>query len=993
MKRQPRSIPVAWTLLLTGAVALTSCVPPGPPENGPSAEASAEKDDDEPFEKWEEVLEDTEEIEGFLTFHKKRDGTLLLELAPDRLGEEFGLLMHYSRGVGDFNLQQGLPLSQVQLMRLRRVHDKVQLVHVNERFTATPGSRLARALQENVGHSVVAAWDIQSEHDSTKHVLVDVTKWLVSDYAGVSEQLGFYYGGKPVNLDSGRSNVGRILAFPKNVEIDAELTFSAGSPPVFGGYGVSDHRSIPVGVRYSLFALPEQPMHPRPADDRVGYFLTAHWDFSRDQEEEAFVRFADRWRLEKKDPDAALSEPVQPIVYYVDRSVPERYRQYVKEGIEAWNKGFEAAGFRDAIVARDPPADSAWSAEDVRYSTVRWTPGYNMGYAIGPSQVDPRTGEILNADILISANWPRFWLTEYQEMVGRPAGAPERAGTPHGAPADGPGGDLTAGTGLPAGAGGGLESLIRDYERARWMAAGLGPLQAQRLCTAAIGKARQAALGYAALVALGEVEVGEMPEEYVGGAIRELVMHEVGHTLGLRHNFKASSAVPFDRLHDREFTRKNGVSVSVMDYNPVNLAADRSRQGYYWIPEVGSYDVWAIRYGYSVYPGASERASRTPDAGAPATPGDGAPATTGGRALATPGEPSGGDGGDFMETARMARAGIPDEEREWLKEIASEASDPLHAYGTDQDAGIGTYAIDPLANAYDLSDDPLEYARNQARIVAAVQPRLEERLIAEGEAFYRLRSAMTGMIFERFRSLFPLAKNVGGLYFARDHKGDPDGRSPFTPVTADRQREAVRFLVDQALDEDAFEFDPELLNKLAPNTFWHWGVGFFQLPVDYPVHSYVLLVQRAIVNDLLAPPRLWRMLDNETRMPEGTEFYPASELFTTLTGAIWSELGLDASGRVTGRARPATSFRRNLQRVHLDRLIDLLLDRVGGFLSSSTPEDARSLARHELGRLSHRMGQALRTGGLDTMTRAHLEESKARIDRALEASLELGEER
>ncbi|MFQ5679432.1 MAG: zinc-dependent metalloprotease [Gemmatimonadota bacterium] len=959
INRDGRGMRAALSLLV-GLVLAGACVPPRPPETKPTVQAAAggeekegekeEGEKKEPFEPWEKVLKDTRAIEGVFTFHRKRDGTLLLEIDPNRLEEEFGMVLHYSRGVGDFNVQQGLPLSETRLMRFRRVGDRVQLLHLNSRFTAEPGSRIARAAARNTGNSVVAAWKIASEHDSTKHLLVDVTPWLLSDYPRVSDRLAPYYGGKPVTLDADRSYVGRVLGFPRNVEIDAELTYKAGSPPRFGGFGVSDFRSVPVGVRYSLFALPEQPMHARPGDDRVGYFLTAHWDFSRDREEVPFVRSINRWRLEKKDPDAELSEPVKPIVYYVDRSVPGPYRRYVKEGIEAWNKAFEAAGFQQAIVARDPPDDTTWSAEDLRYSTVRWTPSYNMGYAIGPSQVDPRTGEVLNADILVAATWPRAWQLEYREMVGRnevgvPAvpGATER---------------------------GGLPALMRRYEESRWLAAALPPHLAERLCTAAVGKAREAALGYALLVGLGEAAVGEMPEKYLGDAIRDLVMHEVGHTLGLRHNFKASSGIPYERLNDRAFTREHGLTLSVMDYGPVNVSPDRDRQGDYWNAEVGSYDVWAIRYGYTPFPGAG-RAAAPADRGGAGSGGEVAP-------------PSAGSG--------VARELFdPESERRWLQEIASEAADPFHAYNTDEDAALGSFAVDPLTSTWDLSSDPLRYAADRARVVAAVQPKLEERLIGRGEGYQRLRGAMTSLLFERFLSLLPVTKMVGGLYFARDHKGDPNGRLPFTPVAAERQREAVGFLVDQALKEGAFTFDPELLKRLAPNRYSHWGMPFVELPVDYPVHSYVLLVQRAILYELLSPPRLWRLIDGEARRTPGEDGYRAAELFATLTGAVWSELGFDAAGRVTGRARPVDSFRRNLQRVHSARLIELLLDRATGFPTASTPEDGRSLSRLELGKLSRRIGQVLRAGGADVMTRAHLEESKARIDRALEASLSVRE--
>jgi len=888
-----------------------------------SADAKEKDEDKSPFKLWVEVPKATEKVDGYFATHRKRDNTLFLEVPVDRLGHDFGMVLHYSRGAGDFDVQQGLPLTGAQLMRFQRVGDKVHLVHVNTRFVAEPGSAYEAGLSSNLGHSVVAAFDIKSEHQETKALLLDLTPFVVSDYARIANQLTVYYGQKPVSLAKDRSYVGRILGFPRNVEIDAELTFTSNSPPQLSpGYAVSDPGSVPIGVRYSIFALPDTPMTPRYADDRVGHFITARWDFSRDQSASPFLRYVNRWRLEKKVPSAEMSEPRDPIVYYVDPSVPEPYRKYVKQGIEAWNKAFEAAGYRQAIVAKDPPAgDSAWSAEDIRYSTVRWTPSYNMGYAIGPSQSDPRTGEILNADVLISSTFLRGWLTEYEEIVAR-------------------------------------DRVMELYTDGLKFREGMQPELAAYFCMAEAGKAHQAAFGRTALVALGEAESDGLPEEYVGDAIRDLIMHEVGHTLGLRHNFKGSTGIPYEKLNDTEFTRKNGLTLSVMEYAPINLAADRSKQGFYWNKEVGAYDEWAIRYAYSTILVPGEQVS---DAGS-----------------------SAGSPGTNSATPVMRPAVGAEEEVEGLREIASLAADPFHKYGTDEDTWLGAFSIDPHTNAWDLGSDPLAFARDRAAIVRRIQPRLEDRLVADGEGYQRLRAATTGLIFERYLSLAPIPKTVGGIEFSRDHKGDPNARPPFRPLGADVQREAVRFLMEQAFSEDSWEFDPELLNRLPPNRFSHWG-AYNPLPLDFPVHTQVVLIQMALLGDLMATPRLWRLVDNEPRTPAGQEPYRVSELLETLTNAIWSELG-----EAGNSARPINSFRRNLQRQHLRHLEGLLLDSgIGGPVAA--PEDARSLARLELKRLSERMAEALEPGQLDTMTEAHLAESKARIDRVLDASLVEGQ--
>jgi hypothetical protein len=892
--RSPRSLGLPLALGLAAACVQVYPSQAPAPSSGPApagATAAGKKPEEEQFKPWDTVLKNTRAIDGLIRTHIGRDQSILLELKPDQLDKDLGLVMHISRGIGDLELHQGLPLSDAQLVRFHRVGDQIWLYHMNPRFTADSGTPLQVSLERNVGHSVIATFKIESEQKETHNLLVNATGFFLSDYADLGQYLKFWFKDRPPGFERERSTVGRVLGFPRNVEIDADLTYHAPDYPAFGdASALSDYRYIPVTVRYSLFALPDKPMRVRAGDDRVGYFLDAVYDFSQDRKAIPFRTMVDRWRLEKKDPSAPVSEPVQPIVYYVDRSVPLEYRPYVKQGIEAWNKAFEAAGFKNAIVAKDAPDnDTTWSAEDIRYSTVRWTASYRMGYAIGPSQTDPRTGEILNADILISSAFPRGWLFEWQE-ISSPDAFREK-----------------------------LVQMTRPSLPDR-------PGLANRACLAEEGISHQLGIEHALLSGLGVLEPGadSVPMRYVGEALRELVMHEVGHTLGLRHNFKGSAGVPNGELQDTVFTRKNGVSVSVMDYDPANVSADPKHQGDYYMHEVGSYDVWAIRYGYTPVPGAA-----TPEAELPE-----------------------------------------------LAKIAGEAADPLHSYGTDEDNWLGPWAVDPLTSAWELGADPMKWAADRVGLVHRVEPRLEPRLIQTGKGYQRLRGAIQSLIFERFLALNPVTKAVGGLYFARDHKGDPNARLPFTPVSAERQRAAVRLIVEQGLSDSAFRWSPDLLNKLAPNRMTHWGTGFGGIPVEFPANELAGAVQGVLLTELLDPARLARMVDNESRSPVG-QSYTVAEMFHTLTDAVWSEVEVPAKPRATG------PIRRNLQRLYIDRLGALLLP---GRLLDFGGEDARSVARLELTGIGAKLAEAESASGVDRMTQAHLAESRAQVDRLLRAS-------
>jgi len=896
---------VRWELWLAVGALITAgaCA-----KNAPNTDPRAGADDDSPFEPWEEVLEDTEAFPGLLTLHQKRDNTVYLEIPTAMLDTDFGMTMHISQGAGVFNVHQGLPLSGAQLMRLRRVGDKILLEHRNARFTADEGSPMRTSVEGNTAHSIVAAWDIASEHDSTHNVLVDVTEFLVSDYADLARRLKPYYDDKAPSLDEDRSYVAQIQAFPENLEIDAMLTYTSSTRPTFGGEGVPDTRAVPVGVRTSVYALPDEPMRIRRADDRVGHFLDAVKDFSRDQEKDLYVEIVRRWRLEKKDPSAAMSEPVEPIVFYIDRSVPVAYRPYVRRGIEAWNSAFERAGFRNAVVAKDAPDDPSWNAEDIRYSAVRWTAAHQMGYAIGPSQSDPRTGEQLNGDVLLSSGFMQGWIWNYQRLANPGASAAPTSE---------------------------LVDMISARGAQSRQALTLDPWQLAYQCYAQVGMAQQLGFQHAALLGLGGSNFDdEVPEEYIGDAIIDLVLHETGHVLGLRHNFKSSSGVPSERLNDESFTRRNGLSLSVMDYNPVNIAANPEEQGQYWTTGPGSYDRWAIQYAYStIYD----------------QPADGPLVTSGTPASSSEGELNG------------------------LRKIAAQASDPMHPYGTDEDNWLGAFAVDPLSSAWELGSDHFAYARTRAEIVEEILPTIEDRIVEEGEGYQRLRSAVNSLTFERLNATMPLVKYVGGAYVVRDHRGDPNQRPAFTPVAAERQRAAVDLIAGTMLAEDSFEFDPALLNTLLPNRWSTWGQSPATI-LQFPVLANMAAIHGSLLSGLMTPPRLARMLDQEALAGRGADVYTVSEMFGTLTRSVWSELGRG------GDARSASPVRRNLQRIYTDELADLAL-------SDVAPGDASALARLELSELSSRLGRALAGARVDRATRAHLAETQARIDRVLEATL------
>jgi hypothetical protein len=856
-----------------------------PPARGDAKNPGAAES---PYAEWGKVTKDAQVVQGFFKVHRKRE-SLYLEVPPARLGQPFLVVLTFARGIGARGVYGGMPLGDY-VVQFERSGDRVLLVRPNLRFTSGGDDAFRRAVEVAYGNSVLASFKIESEQDSSKALLVDLASFLVSDAPDLADRMKAVFDRKSFRFDKDRSRLGSMKMFPENFEVDAELTYSPSEREGLDVGTVPDDRYLPITVHYSMSKLPEPGYVPRYADERVGYFVTAVKDFSRDSAQDFWLRYARRWRLQKKDPAAALSEPVKPIVFYLEKSIPPDYRPYIKAGIEGWNKAFEAAGFKNAIVARDAPDDPDFDPADVRFSTIRWIVSSQPTFgAIGPSRTDPRTGEILDADILIEASAIQNYRNNYRRYVGPEAEARE------------------------------ILSLEPE-PGAPW-------LDGEHACAAAAAFEDAGALQHLALLASGALPPGSpVPMEYLGEALVRLALHEVGHTLGLRHNFMSSIATPYSRLHDKTFTAEHGLTGSVMEYPGVNVSGDAKTQGHYYTPVVGAYDVWAIRYGYT---------------------------------------PSG--------------AAKPDEEREMLVGIAAECSRPELAYGTDEDAR-GPSALDPRTNVYDLGDDPLLFARDRTAYLKGLwtSGRLDERVVGPHDSYASLRRAVDALFTQYGVALGMAVKQVGGQQVSRAYRGDPAAPAPFTPVSAAKAREALDFLAQRAFAADAFTLSADLLNRLPAERWGHWGLGSPDR-LEFPLHERVLTIQTTLLDGLLSAERLTHVREAELRSKDAIRM---SEVFERLSRATWGEVGA-REGWAAALEAPGT--RRDLQRAYVDRLAAMVVSPPPGL-----PDDARALARLQLQRIDARCSRALGADApLGDFTRAHLQESRARIRRTLEAGAQV----
>lgn len=421
------------------------------------------------------------------------------------------------------------------------------------------------------------------------------------------------------------------------------------------------------------------------------------------------------------------------------------------------------------------------------------------------------------------------------------------------------------------------------------------------------------------LIAGGQIEPGDpAPEEFINQILKWVTMHEVGHTLGLRHNFRSSVDTPLDKLYDKNWTEENGVFSSVMEYPSVNINPEgKSGDGYYYNPGVGSYDRWVVSYGYT-----------------------------------------------------------PDDEK--AREIARQAASEGHAYGTDEDAR-GSGAIDPHVNVYDLGSDPLEWGKGRAQLLRTMIPDIADIALKDNEAYYEATDLFQSYLYQYARTLTPAIKYIGGQYQYRDHVGDPGGRKPFVPVSRDKQQEALDMIIESAFNPDAVVLPKEVYQQLGANRWSHWGnENTYGGRIDYPLHQTLGSIQQSLLEQLLDPVRLARIRDTEVKFgAESTVTIP--DLMGQLTDAIWSEVSSSPGSNIR-------SNRRDLQRTYLDKMTALLTNAPEG-----TPADARSVARYQLKRVNQMLEARLSPPAhdFDEYTRAHVEESKARIEAALEAGLKL----
>jgi len=961
-----------------------------------------------PFPKFEDVTKGMKSDTGLFTLWyyppdaKDKDGEKLLCQIPVKfLGEQFMLSTSYSGG-GFFT---GFPLDE-RVVRWELLDRQLLLVEPETRYVVDKAKEVSDVVRRTYPERIRVAVPVLTKSPQGDPV-IDLGPLLKSNFADIAWTAAGAgrMGGELINPQLSKWT--KKKTFELNVEIGVELAVARSSPP-----GSFDKKM----VHYSFWKLPQTDYQPRVADDRVGYFLTVNQDWSKPADErDIFNRYINRWHLVKRDPSLPVCEPKQPIIFYIEKTVPVRYRRAVRDGILEWNKAFEKIGFINAIEVRQQTDDNEWKdldPEDMRYSFIRWivTGG---GFAMGPSRVNPFTGQIYDADIVFDDSMVRYFQQEAERMLPTTGAAdklsdptlqdflkryPQWARSlPNWEQTIGPQED---------------ESELRHLLRERLRQRGHPP------CDYCEGMKHQMLLAQTVLAD----QPPEVKERFLYDVIKEVVTHEVGHTLGLRHNFMGSSVYSLEEIQRRRTTGEPTCG-SIMDYNPVLFFAHKPTEGHFITPTIGPYDYWAIEYGYRPFdetykPAAKkvetdEKAPELKEGGEPGAPAASAPGEAqagstpvpelaqippevlaqiptdvkkllesgkpGGLDAAGRSQPPGGKSGGARSTPAA-----PSGERAMLLEIAKRATEPELAYATDEDTMYTS--PDPRTNRFDMGADPVDWARTRIELVNERISKILEWGVKDAESWYHLRPAFTALMVEKATVLDYVGRYIGGQYFSRAHRGDPNAPPPFRLVEPQRQRAALAFIEENLFSDQFFSVPPEVLNHLAPSRWWHEGMRI-SFNMDYPIHSLVATLQWWQLSDRLFPNTIRRIYDAELKTAE-TDKLTAAEYLRRIQHACWSDaVDVDRlKSRQWSDANPfLSSFRRSLQREYLGLAEPLVRQPPGEML----PADLHAMVHYMLERLSSDLGNALEAGQgcLDFASRAHLSACKSRIDRMLSSEL------
>jgi hypothetical protein len=724
-----------------------------------------------PLKKKEKSIKDltksSKKIEGLFTIYQDTiTGSVKLLVKEDQLNKDFIYFSQIADGVTEAGAFRGA-FKGNSVFQVKKYFNKLEFITPNTSFYFDKNSALSKSSEANISDAVMATGKIVALDAKNGEYLIDADGLFLSEtFTRVKgpkrpgrSPLAFSLG----NFDKKKSKINEIKNYPENTNVKTLYVYSNPSVLNGGSAAVTDGRNVSIKVFHTFMNMPKDDYSPRMDDARVGYFLTE----TNDMTATSTVNYRDmihRWKLIKKNPEAAISEPVTPITWWIENTTPLEWRATIKEGVLAWNVAFEKAGFKNAMAVKVQPDDADWDAGDVRYNVLRWTSSPNPPFGgYGPSFVNPRTGEILGADIMLE--FVHFTNRVFADKLYNNVATNMKLETSE---------EL---------------EVTKFFEKQNLNYCSMGHVMHDNM-----------QLGSAVLQATGasDLDMDALKKE----GMKSLIMHEVGHTLGLNHNMKASQLFSPEQLADADFIKGKALTGSVMDYAGINITNDRSKQGQYADMAVGPYDIWAVQFGYQYFKDESE-----------------------------------------------------------MGVLLNKSTKPELIFGNDaDDMRSPGKAIDPRVMIGDLSNDQITYSINRFELVNSMMKNLKTQFTTKGETYEDLRrayytlhnqSAVAGGVISRF---------IGGVYVDRATFGQEGGTQPYTPVSLSDQKRAMDAMKKYVFAPDAFDTPKEVYNYIAKQ---RRGFNFFGGSEDPKIHEQVLAYQTKVLAHIMHPNTLQRISNSE----------------------------------------------------------------------------------------------------------------------------------
>jgi hypothetical protein len=849
----------AASLFLVAALFLTSnTVVAQKKKKGKKKPITTEKKDKDAPKKISEITKKCKKIDGLFTIYQDTTtGSIKMVISEKQIGNEYIYFSQIANGVLEVGAFRGSYRGS-KVFKIEKYFNKIEFITQNTSSYFDPESALSKSAQANMSEGVIASLKIEGIDKKRGLYLIDADNlFLKETFSQIKPAKrpkqspnAFVLG----SLDKDKTKINGIRNYPENTDLAIEYVYSKGSVLNGGSRAVTDGRNVSIKVYHSLIKMPENDYEILIDDPRVGYFTTEVTDMTST----SAVNYRDlvhRWDLKKKDPNATLSEPVEPIVWWMENSTPKEWRETIKNAVLQWNVAFKKAGFKNAMVVKLQPDDADWDAGDVRYNVLRWTSSPRAPFGgYGPSFVNPKTGQILGADIML----------EYVHFTNRVM----------------------------------YDKVFNLAEAAKEFEAPL--FDKENLATCSMGHLmHENSLFGSAVLFVEEASDLEMKKLKEEGMIA-LIMHEVGHTLGLNHNMKASQLFSLEQLASPEFIKGKCLTGSVMDYAALNITKDRNKQGHYSDVAVGPYDHWAIQFGYTPFKSDKEK-----------------------------------------------------------DELLAQSTKPELIFGNDaDDMRSPGKAIDPRVMTGDLSNDQIAYSNQIFDLVNTMMKDVKTNFSTKGESYQELRKVYYILSKQKARAADVTSRFIGGVYVDRAMSGQKGETQPYTPVSLEDQKRAMKTLSTHVFAPNAFDAPNDLFNYLAMQ---RRGYGFFKGPEDPKIHNQVLVYQRNVLAHLLHANTVQRIVDSELY---GNK-YPLPTMMTDLNNAIFKA---DITGSVN-------SFRQNLQVHYTKKLISM----VCGPKSKTYVSAAQSMSIYNLKEIS-KMASA---GSGNISTKAHKAHLKTLIANAL----------